>query len=140
MDEQVRIWQRVKGETPPATEGLPGLAANALAHAALYGALARQMQGPGRTILLKLQEDEQHCARCLKGIWRMVTGKRMQPAAVPLPSENMETALRRCYGQTLKTLAAFEKRAFDPEYGPVFGILAAKKREHCCALAELLGF
>ena len=140
MDEQVRIWQRVKGETPPATEGLPGLAANALAHAALYGALARQMQGPGRTILLKLQEDEQHCARCLKGIWRMVTGKRMQPAAVPLPAENIEAALRRCYGQTLKTLAAFEKRAFDPEYGPVFGILAAKKREHCCALAELLGF
>ena len=140
MDEQVRIWQRVKGETPPATEGLPGLAANALAHAALYGTLARQMQGPGRTILLKLQEDEQHCARCLKGIWRMVTGKRMQPAAVPLPSENMEAALRRCYGQTLKTLSAFEKRAFDPEYGPVFGILAAKKREHCCALAELLGF
>lgn len=140
MDEQVRIWQRVKGETPPATDGLPGLAANALAHAALYAALARQMQGPSRTILLKLQEDEQRCARCLKGIWRMVTGKRMQPAAVPLPSENTDAALHRCYGQCLKTLAAFEKRAYDPEYGPVFGLLAAKKREHCCALAELLGF
>ena len=140
MDEQVRIWQRVKGDTPPVTEGLPGLAANALAQAALYGALARQVQGPSRTILLKLQEEEQHCARCLKGIWRMVTGKRMQPAAVPLPSENIEAALRRCYGQTLKTLSAFEKRAYDPEYGPIFGILAVKKREHCCALAELLGF
>ena len=140
MDEQVRIWQRVKGETPPVTEGLPGLAANALAQAALYGALARQLQGPGRNMLLSLQEDEQHCARCLKGIWRMVTGKRMQPAAVPLPSENIEAALRRCYGQTLKTLSAFEKRAYDPEYGPIFGMLAVKKREHCCKLAELLGF
>lgn len=140
MDEQVRIWQRVKGEAPPVTEGLPGLAANALAHAALYAALARQLQGPGRTMLLKLQEDEQHCARCLKGVYRMVTGNRMQPAAVPIPAENMEVALRKCYGQSLKTLAAFEKRAFDPEYGPVFGILAAKKREHCCTLAELLGF
>ena len=140
MDEQVRIWQRVKGDTPPVTEGLPGLAANALAQAALYGALARQVQGPSRNMLLSLQEDEQHCARCLKGIWRMVTGKRMQPAAVPLPSENIEAALRRCYGQTLKTLSAFEKRAYDPEYGPIFGILAVKKREHCCKLAELLGF
>ena len=140
MDEQVKIWQRVRGETPPVTDGLPGLAANALAHAALYGTLARQMQGPGRTMLLKLQEDEQHCARCLKGVYRMVTGNRMQPAAVPIPAENTEAALRKCYGQSLKTLAAFESRAYDPEYGPVFGILAAKKREHCCALAELLGF
>ena len=140
MDEQVKIWQRVRGETPPVTDGLPGLAANALAHAALYGTLARQMQGSGRKMLLKLQEEEQHCVRCLKGVYRMVTGNRMQPAAVPIPAENMEAALRKCYGQSLKTLAAFESRAYDPEYGPVFGILAAKKREHCCALAELLGF
>ncbi len=140
MDEQVKIWQRVKGETPPVTDGLPGLAANALAQAALYGALARQMQGPPRRVLLKLQEEEQYCARCLKGIYRMVTGNRMQPAAVPIPSENMEAALRKCYGQSLKTLSAFEKRAYDPEYGPIFGILAAKKREHCCTLAELFGF
>ena len=51
MDEQVKIWQRVRGETPPVTDGLPGLAAGALARAALYAALARQMQGPGRSIL-----------------------------------------------------------------------------------------
>ena len=140
MDEQVRIWQQVGGATAPVTEGLPGFAANALALAALYGTLAKQMQGPGRTILLTLQEDEQHCARYLKGIYRMVTGKRMQPAAVPLPSENMEAVLRKCYGQCLKTLVAFEKRAYDPEYGAIFSHLAAKKREHCCALAELLGF
>lgn len=140
MDEQVKIWQRVKGETPSPTDGLPGLAAGALAQAALYGTLARQMQGPSRKILLTLQEDEQLCARCLKGIWRMVTGKRMQPTAVPLTPENTEAALRKCYGQTLKNLAVFESRAFHPEYGPVFGMLAAKSREHCCALAELLGF
>ena len=140
MDEQVRIWQRVKGETPPVTEGLPGLAASALAQASLYGTLARQMQGPSRTILLTLQEEEQRCARCLKGVWRMVTGNRMQPAAVPLPSENMEAALRKSYGQTLKTLAAFESRAYHPEYGAIFSNLAAQKRGQCCALAELLGF
>ena len=140
MDEQVKIWQRVKGETSSPTDGLPGLTANALAQAALYGTLARQTQGPGRTILLALQEDEQLCARYLKGIWRMVTGKRMQTTAVPLSAESTEAALRKCYGQTLKNLAIFESRAFHPEYGPVFGMLATKSREHCSALAELLGF
>ena len=140
MDEQVKIWQRVKGETPPATEGLPGLAASALARANLYSALARQVQGPSRTILQKLQEGEQLCARCLKGIFRMATGNRMQTAPVPFPGENMETALRKCYGQTLKILVNFEKRIYDPEYGPVFAMLAAKMREHCCGLTELLGF
>ena len=139
MDEQVKIWQRVKGETPPVTEGLPGLAAGALARAALYGNLARQLQGPGRGILQQLQEEEQHCARCMKGVYRMVTGNRMQPAAVPLSGENTETALRKCYGQTLKTLAAFDGRAYDPEYGPVFGLLSSKMRTNCCKLAELMG-
>ena len=140
MDEQVKIWQRVHGETPPVTDGLPGLVAGCLARAALYGTLSRQMQGPGRSILQKLQENEQRCARCMKGLYRMVTGNRMQPAAVPLSGENTETALRKCYGQTLTAIAALESRAYDPEYGPVFAHLAAKKREHCCALAELLGF
>ena len=140
MDEQVKIWQRVRADSSPVMDGLSGLAATAMAQAALYGTLARQVQGPSRTILLKLQEEEQHCSRCLKGIYRMVTGNRMQPAAVPIPSENTEAALRKCYGQTLKTLAAFDKKTYDPEYGAVFGILAAKKREHCCALAELMGF
>ena len=139
MDEQVKIWQRVKGETPPVTEGLPGLAAGALARAALYGNLARQLQGPGRGILQQLQAEEQHCARCMKGVYRMVTGNRMQPAAVPLSGENTETALRKCYGQTLKALAAFDGRAYDPEYGPVFGLLSSKMRTNCCKLAELMG-
>ena len=139
MDEQVKIWQRVKGDPQPITDGLPALAANAVAQAALYGALARQTQGPGRTILLNLQDEEQNCARCLKGIYRMVTGTPLKPAAVPLSAENREAALRKCYAQALKTLAAFDSRAFHPEYGPVFGHLAAKKREHCCALVELMG-
>lgn len=139
MDEQVKIWQRVRGETPPVTDGLPGLTAGALARAALYAALARQMQGTNRSILLQLQEEESRHARYLKGVYRMVTGTAMQVASVPLTYEKTEAALRKCYGQTLKALAACDSRAYDAEYGPVFAHLAAKKREHCCALAELMG-
>lgn len=138
--EQVKIWQRVRGETPPVTDGLPGLAAGALARAALYGALALQLQGPGRSILQQLQEEEQHCARCLKGIYRMATGAVMNAASVPVSADKTEAVLRKSYGQTLKALAAFDSRAYDVEFGPVFGILAAKMRTACCKLAELMSF
>lgn len=140
MDEQVKIWQRVRGEVPPVTDGLPGLAAGALARAALYSTLARQVQGPGRSILQQLQEEEQHCARCLKGIHRMVTGSVMQVSPVPATADKYETALRKCYGQALKALAFCENRAYDREFGPVFAMLATKMRTNCCKLAELLGF
>ena len=139
MDDQVKIWQRVKGDMQPVTEGLAGLAANAMTQAALYNTLARQMQGPARSILLSLQEDEQRCAQCLKGIYRLCTGTQLKPAALPPSAENRETALRKCYSQSLKALAAFDNRAFHPEYGPVFSRLAAKKREQCCMLTELMG-
>ena len=140
MDEQVKIWQRVRPEATPVTDGLPGLAANAISQANLYGSLARQAQGSRRNLLLKLQEEERRCAQCLKGIYRMATGTPMTAGSVPLSPENTEAALRKCYGQCLKALALFDSRAFHPEYGPVFAQLAAKKREHCCTLTELLGF
>ena len=54
MDEQVKIWQRVRPEATPVTDGLPGLAANAISQANLYGSLARQAQGSRRNLLLKL--------------------------------------------------------------------------------------
>ena len=139
MDEQVKIWQRVRGETPPVTDGLPGLAAGCLARAALYGTLARQLQGPGRNILLQLQENEQRCARCIKGVFRIADGAPMNPGSVPLSPDNMEVALRKCYGQPLKTLSACNARTFNGEYGPVFTDIAAKQRENCCRLAELMG-
>ena len=140
MDEQVKIWQRVKGESPPLMDGLPGLVAGALARAALYGTLSRQMQGPGRSILQQLQEEEQNCARCLKGIYRFVNDAPMNVGTVPLSSDKFEVALRKCYGQTLKAMAACNARAYDPEYGAVFSMLAAKMQQHCCKLAELMGF
>ena len=139
MDEQVKIWQRVRGETPSVTEGLPGLAAGCLARAALYSTLSRQMQGPGKSILQQLQENEQRCARCIKGVFRIADGTQMNPGTVPLSPDKMEVALRKCYGQTLKTLSACNARTFHGEYGPVFTDIAARQRENCCKLAELMG-
>ena len=139
MDEQIKIWQRVRSDGTAITDGLPGLAAGALARAALYNALARQLQGPGRGIFLSLQEEEQDCIRCLQGIYRLVNGTKMQLAAATPSGEKLETALRKCYGQSLKALAVFEQRSSNPEYGPVFDHLAGKMRGNCCKIAGLLG-
>ncbi|MBE6933485.1 MAG: hypothetical protein E7462_00295 [Ruminococcaceae bacterium] len=137
--EQVKIWKRIRGDAQPITDGLPGLTAGALAEATLYGNLARQIQGPGQKILLSLQEDALSAARCLKGIYQIATGMAMNVAAVPPANENTDVALRKSYGRALKTLTAYESRSHHGEYGAVFSCLAAKKREHCCKIAELMG-
>ena len=140
MDEQVKIWQRSRPSAPPPTDGLPALASGALSRAALYNALARQMQGPTRNILMQLQDGEQHCARCIKGVYRLITEAPMQVAPVPPAFDKTEAALRKCYGQTLKAMLAYSSRGNDPEYGAVFALLASQAQDHCCKLAELLGF
>lgn len=139
MDEQIKIWQRVRSDGAAVTDGLPGLASGALTRAALYNALARQLQGPGRGIFLSLQEEEQQCVRYLQGIYRLATGTKMQLASLPPSAEKLEPALRKCYGQSLKALALFDQRSAHPEYGPVFSHLAAKMRDNCCKIAGLLG-
>lgn len=136
--EQVKIWQRVRGETVGVTEGLPALVSAALARANLYTVLSQQMPGPGRSILQQLKDGEQYCIRCLKGVYYMVTGKVMHTASVPLSMERRDAALRKCYGQTLKLLTACDARAQDPEFGAVFSCIAAVTRNHCCKLAELM--
>ena len=140
MDEQVKIWQRSRPSTPPSADGLPALSAGALSRAALYNALARQMQGPTRSILMQLQDEEQRCARCIKGVYRLITGSVMQVAPVPPSFDKTEAALRKCYGQTLKAMLTYSSRANDPEYGAVFAHLTQQAQEHCCKLVELLGF
>ena len=141
MEEHVKVWQRVKGETAlPPIDGLPGLVAGSLSRAAYYSTLARQMQGPARAILIAMQEEEQHCARCMKGIYRMITGNVLKPTAVPFTSENTEAGLRKCYSQTLKAMFACNARISDSEYGAVFTFLSEKMGQHCCALTELMGF
>lgn len=137
--EEIKIWQRVRGEMPPITEGLPGLAASAWTEAALCGSLARQIQGPGQKILLQLQEENRCHARCLSGIYQLVTGTPLRFAHLPPAPDKLDIALRKSYGKALKALRAYEERTSHGEYGAVFGCMAATQRTHCCKIAELMG-
>ena len=135
-----RVWQRVRGE-PPAEAG-PGnlrfLIAAEEAAAAAYSRLLRRM--PGKAALLRrMAEDSRRHGTWLRGICRL-TGEGI-PGRVPQKprQETAVSALRKCYGQNLKTAGEYDARADDPEYGHAFAAMAEKKREHCRLILELLG-
>ena len=136
-----RVWQRVQGETVAnPMQGLQGLIAEEWADAAMYLALSRRVQGNHSMILTKMSQQEQSHMACLKGIFTLQgTGRPEIPAPQPIEKASITMLLRRCYGREMRCLAQYEARSSDPEYGPVFTRLAAKEREHCMAVLELIG-
>lgn len=137
--EQVKIWQRVHQTQPNVTEGLQPMAASMQENAAVYSRLARQLQGRGRELAAHLREQQLSAVRCLKGVHRMVAGGVLQVGSGEPTVESAEAALRKAYGQTLKTITFCESRSADREYGAVFEALGVRQREQCRLLAELMG-
>lgn len=140
-EKAARVWQRVHASAAIAPDGdsLLALITGEWADAATYLYLSRSRQGREAAALRRLFEEEQSHAACLKGIYTLSTGKKPIIHTVPPAKEPLETALRRCYGREMRSLAEYEARSADPEYGPVFARLAAQEREHCRIVLELLG-
>lgn len=137
--EQVKIWQRTRNTQPPASDGLQMLAAGALRTANAYGTLAYQVMGVQKEQMKQLREQQLSAVRCLKGIYRLATGQTMKVQVNASAEQNIEPALRQIYGQSLKACNAYESRSGDSEYGAVFEMLAAREREHCRKIAEIMG-
>ena len=134
-----RVWKRVRGESAPAPEGLQALVAAAQSEAAVYLMLSRQLQGREKALLRRLFEEEQTNAAMLRGIHRLITG---QTLAVRTPSpepEIPESALRKCYGRTLRAAESYESRVSDREYGCLFSAMAQREYQHLSVIAEILG-
>ena len=136
-----RVWQRVRGEEDSGiTEyALQEMIAGEWSDAAGYLALSRKTSGKDSAILRRLFEEEQSHMACLKGIYTLITGTKPSLPKTPAPQEPMEVTLRKCYGREMHTLAAYEQRSADREYGPVFARLAQQEREHCRMVLELIG-
>lgn len=134
-----RVWQRVHTDAPAPEEGLLSLIAQEWADASTYLQLSRRLSGKAATILRTLFEQEQTHVACLKGIYTLITGTHPKVAAVPLPQEDPEHTLRRCYGREMQCLAQYEQRSNHPEYGKVFARLALQEQEHCRMVLEVLG-
>lgn len=136
------VWQRVRGQNgggQPTGDSLLSLIAGEMTDATTYLALSRQMSGKESVVLRRLFEEEQSHTACLKGIYTLLTGSRPVVRTVPPEKESAEIILRKCYGREMRCLAAYEERAGDRDYGPVFAKLAAQEREHCKLVLELIG-
>ena len=90
-------------------------------------------------ILRRLSEQEQAHTACLKGIYTLITGSHPTVRTIAPSQDPPEMILRRCYGQEMHSLAQYEARSGDPEYGQVFARLAEQEREHCRIILELIG-
>ena len=139
-EKAARVWERVRSDAPPSPEqGLTELIAAEWTDAAVYLQLSRRFQGKDSALLRRMYEEEQAHTACLKGIYTLITGRRPTVKAVPPPQGDVEQILRRCYGREMQSLARYEARASDPEYGQVFARMAQQERAHCHSVLELLG-
>ena len=134
-----RVWKRVHTDTPAPEQGLLALIAQEWADASTYLQLSRRLSGKAATVLRALYEQEQTHLACLKGIYTLITGSHPKIATMPLPQEEIEQTLRRCYGREMQCLAQYEQRSSHPEYGKVFARLAQQEQEHCRLVLEIIG-
>lgn len=139
-----RVWQRVQAdgqETAASRPGdhLPALIMEQLQLAETYRQLAYRSSGRDGAMYMGLARESKAQAVCLKGILKLVTEKTPEIGIAPQQIVAVDVVLRRCYGQELRLMKEYENRRADSEYGPVYERMAARSREHCCMLLELIG-
>ena len=144
VQKEVRVWQRVRQEpqtaaAPQVSENLQGLIMEQMQVSAAYLQLSHRTGGVEATTLMRLARQSRSQAACLKGLHLLVTEEASEARIIPVQKGTMEAMLRRCYGQELRLMKAYEKHSTDPEYGPVFERMAQRAREHCCLILELVG-
>lgn len=138
------VWQRVRGaggETvpPSSLNGLNALLMQAATEADLYQKLSPHFFGGDRTRLHKMARETTTHTACLKGICTLVRGAPPAVQTPPSTPEPPEITLRKCYRSALSSLAEYESRSCDAEYGPAFAQMAKAKKVHCLWILELLG-
>ena len=136
-----RVWERIREETPrePDLRNLPALIADEAAAAALYRSLARRVLPRHRDTMLHMAREEQAHRDALMGMYYLTTGRRAA-VQVPVPGQSpLEAALRRSYAGELKSIAAYEARSEDPEYGAAFARMAQEEGDHSRWILEILG-
>ena len=142
--KEARVWQRVQNEkqapeAPGQVENLPALIMEQLQLSSVYRQLAGRLNSKDGAVLIRLAREATMQATCLKGIVALMNGFPPQTVGASQQLSGTDVILRRCYGVELRLLKAYENRIGDAEYGPVFDRMAARGREHCCVLLELIG-
>ena len=140
-----RVWKRVQGTSAPPPQvqdpagGLWEMILAEWQDGVLYQQLAGRFTGQRRQMLLQMAKQDRAHADCLKGVYVLITGKMPQIRQVKPETGPINALLRNCYGRKMQTLARYEAKSDDPQYGQVVRDLAAQERQHCRWLLELLG-
>ncbi len=140
---QTKVWQRVQSrdklEMPQlGQENLKPLLLEARENQLVYQNLVHQVAGKDGEKLRRLQQENQKCVACLKGI----CGIRGEPVQAPQLNPGKEPprrALMKCYHRERKLCSELERLYTDLEFGPVYGYLSRRAGERCAGVLELLG-
>ena len=133
-EEMIRsVWQRVQAEQaavcPEAFSGRE----EALRRSLLR--LSSRYTGQQQAQLRKMAAQCAQAANVLRGMCILGSGQK----PVNHGSVKPDALLRRCYGELMALLRAYEQRATDPQFGPVFSGLARQKQQQCHQLLALAG-
>lgn len=136
-EKALRVWQRVRGL--PETPDLQALAEEALTDGAALLTLSRRFPDRRGQLLRQLSRQEQAHAGVLKGILAQTRGvaPRIRASAVKL--ERTESLLRRCREGMRHRLEIYTALSADPDWGKVYGTLAAQEQTQLLRLLELMG-
>jgi hypothetical protein len=143
--QAARVWQRVQNQKqempsqPDPADDLPAMIMEEWLCATTFLQLSKQVSQRERAVLQRMSRECQSQAAALKGIYNLTVGYRPVVKLPALQKDPVELVLRKCYSRQLRSLALYEARASDPEYGPVFARMALQKREHCKSLLEVIG-
>lgn len=131
-----RVWQRVQGaQAQTSEEALARMLELLQEDNALWQLLARRYGGTYQTLAVRQKSQ----LACLRGIWKIHTGKAHQPLHCPPPTGTREELLRQSYARQMALLQAADARTRDPEFGPIFAQLRDQQKNHCRMTLELLG-
>lgn len=140
-DKAARVWQRVQNREEPAPlRQEPGALIRMTGEqAALYRALSRCLSGRGAERMRKYYTQQQRTGDCLRGICRLSgipAPGAGQPAFQPEAARRMLE--KACHGER-RLVGEYTARMGDPDWGRVYGRMAAEAAERCWGLLELLG-
>lgn len=142
-----RVWQRVQNREAPASKepappdlpSLNALISGKLSDAAELSALASFFHGGDLAVLNRLVKDSRAHARCMMGIYYLLSGTRCRPSVPPIPQGTPEARIRRCCSRSLARTAPYRMWESHREYGPVFSRLIAEEWDHYRLLLQILG-
>ena len=135
-EETIRnIWKRVQSQNTQALSEPEKLAEREQLLRQSLLRLSSRYAGYRQQILRRMAAQCGQTANVLRGMCVLGAGKSPEK---PEPVRT-DALLRRCYGEMLALLRAYEQHVSDPQFGPVFSSLARQKQSQCHQLLALAG-